>query len=158
MVELVDDPRRDKWCATPGIAMGRSINVVFGRLAQKHLTPEDLTAMSGAFGFGAPVPFPVANQAPKIELPEEPVEFARAAAGFWHTTLSPLAGASLAFIGALGLLRIIASGSLLGAYGESTRLGAQLLVEPAIEDPGKLGSPVACDPGDDDADPARGQV
>jgi peptidoglycan glycosyltransferase len=94
--ELVDDPRRDKWCATLGIAMGRSINVVFGRLAQKHLTPEDLTAVSGAFGFGAPVPFAVANQAPKIELPEEPVEFARAAAGFWHTTLSPLAGASLA--------------------------------------------------------------
>jgi LacI family transcriptional regulator len=27
---------------------------------------------------------------------------------------------------------------LLGAYGESTRLGAHLLVEPAIEDPGKL--------------------
>jgi peptidoglycan glycosyltransferase len=94
--ELVDDPRRDKWCATLAIAMGRSLNVVFGRLAQKHLTPEDLTATAGAFGFGAPVPFPVANQAPKVELPEEPVEFARGAAGFWHTTLSPLAGASLA--------------------------------------------------------------
>ena len=31
--------------------MGRSINIVFGRLAQKHLTPEDLMAMGGAFGF-----------------------------------------------------------------------------------------------------------
>ena len=94
--ELRDDPARDKWCATMGIAMGRSLNVVFARLAQKHLTPEDLTAMGGALGFGAPVPFDVPNEAPKIDIPQEPVEFARAAAGFFHTTLSPLAAVSLA--------------------------------------------------------------
>jgi cell division protein FtsI/penicillin-binding protein 2 len=94
--ELEEDPRRDKWCATLAIAMGRSINVVFARLAQKHLTPEDLTAVGGALGFGAPVPFVVPNQAPEINLPQDPVEFARSAAGFWHTTLSPLAAASLA--------------------------------------------------------------
>jgi len=94
--ELKDDPERDKWCATLGIAMGRSLNVVFGRLAQKHLTPEDLTKMGGAFGFGSPVPFEVKNDAPLIDIPSEPVEFARTAAGFWNTTLSPLAAASLA--------------------------------------------------------------
>ena len=94
--ELAEDPRRDRWCATVGMAMGRSLNVVFGRLAQKHLTPEDLTAMGGAFGFGAPVPFVVPNEAPKIEVPQDPLEFARTAAGFWHTSLSPLAGALLA--------------------------------------------------------------
>jgi cell division protein FtsI/penicillin-binding protein 2 len=94
--ELKDDPKRDKWCATLGIAMGRSINVVFGRLAQKHLTPEELTMMGGAFGFGAPVPFVAKNEAPQIEVPPDPVEFARTAAGFWHTSLSPLAGAVLA--------------------------------------------------------------
>ncbi|HET9954074.1 MAG TPA: penicillin-binding transpeptidase domain-containing protein, partial [Polyangiaceae bacterium] len=94
--ELQDNPQRDRWCATIGIAMGRSLNVVFGRLAQKHLTPEDLTAMGGALGFGAPVPFVVPNQAPKLQIPAEPVEFARTSAGFWNTTLSPLAGAVLA--------------------------------------------------------------
>jgi cell division protein FtsI/penicillin-binding protein 2 len=94
--ELEDNPRRDKWCATLGIAMGRSINVVFARLAQKHITPEDLTTVGGALGFGAPVPFVVENQAPEIKMPADPLEFARASAGFWHTTLSPLAGASLA--------------------------------------------------------------
>lgn len=94
--ELRDDPRRDKWCATLAEAMGRSLNVVFGRLAQKHLTPEDLTETGGAFGFGAPVPFAVPNQAPAIEIPGDPLEFARTAAGFWNTTLSPLAAASLA--------------------------------------------------------------
>ncbi|HKO91167.1 MAG TPA: penicillin-binding transpeptidase domain-containing protein, partial [Polyangiaceae bacterium] len=30
------------------------------------------------------------------QLPGDPLEFARAAAGFWHTTLSPLAAASIA--------------------------------------------------------------
>lgn len=94
--ELQDDPARDQWCATLAMAMGRSLNVVFARLAQKHITPEDLTAMGGALGFGAEVPFPVANEAPKIDIPGEPLEFARSAAGFWHTSLSPLAAASLA--------------------------------------------------------------
>ncbi len=36
--ELIDDPIRDKWCATIGVALGRSLNVVFARLAQKHQT------------------------------------------------------------------------------------------------------------------------
>jgi peptidoglycan glycosyltransferase len=94
--ELIDDPRRDKWCATLAIAMGRSLNVVFGRLAQKHLTPEDVAQVGGAFGFGAPLAFAVPNEPSKIEIPQEPVEFARASAGFWHTTLSPLLGASIA--------------------------------------------------------------
>ena len=94
--ELIEDPSRDKWCATLGIAMGRSLNVVFGRLAQKHLTPEDITAMGGAFGFGASVPFAVRNEATAIEIPEDPLEFARSAAGFWHTSLSPLAASVLA--------------------------------------------------------------
>ncbi len=94
--ELIDDPRRDKWCATLAIAMGRSLNVVFARMAQKHLTPEDVATMGGAFGFGAPVPFVVPNEAPKIEIPQEPIEFARASAGFWHTTMSPLLAVSIA--------------------------------------------------------------
>jgi cell division protein FtsI/penicillin-binding protein 2 len=94
--ELVDDPKRDKWCSTMGMALGRSINVVFGRLAQKHLKPAEIEAMAGAYGFGAPLPFAVPNDAPKVEMPNDPTDFARAAAGFWHTTLSPLAGASLA--------------------------------------------------------------
>ncbi|MBK7581208.1 MAG: penicillin-binding protein [Myxococcales bacterium] len=94
--ELQDDPKRDKWCATLSIAMGRSLNVVFAKLAQKNLTPDDVTAMAGSFGFGAPVPFPVQNEAPKIDMPVDPLEFARASAGFWHTTLSPLAAVLIA--------------------------------------------------------------
>lgn len=94
--ELEDDPQRDKWCANLAGAMGRSLNVVFGRLAKKHLTPEDLAGMGGAFGFGAAIPFAVDNEPPKIDIPADPLEFARTAAGFWNTSLSPLAAASIA--------------------------------------------------------------
>ncbi len=94
--ELTDDPSRDKWCATLGMAMGRSLNVVFGRLAQKHLTPEDVTHYGGAFGFGTSVPFAVQNEPSSISIPQDPLEFARASAGFWHTSLSPLAASLLA--------------------------------------------------------------
>ncbi|HMA96865.1 MAG TPA: penicillin-binding transpeptidase domain-containing protein [Polyangiaceae bacterium] len=94
--ELREDADKDKWCATLGEAMGRSLNVVFGRLAQKHLMPEDIARMGGAFGFGNSVPFVLPNQAPSIEVPEEPLEFARTSAGFWHTTLSPLAAVGIA--------------------------------------------------------------
>jgi penicillin-binding protein A len=100
--ELEDDPARDKWCASLAAAMGRSLNVVFARLARKHLSVEQLTETAGAFGFGASVPFEVPNQAPNVALPEDPVEFARGAAGFWHSTLSPLAGVSIAQTVALG--------------------------------------------------------
>lgn len=94
--ELRDDPVRDKWCVSLASALGRSLNVVFGRLAQRYLTPESLTATAGSFGFGAPVPFAVANEAPSLEIPQEPLEFARTAAGFWHSSLSPLAAAVIA--------------------------------------------------------------
>jgi cell division protein FtsI/penicillin-binding protein 2 len=94
--ELREDPAKDKWCVTLGEALGRSLNVVFGRLAQKHLTPEDVSRAGGAFGFGAAVPFAVANEASSIDIPQDPIEFARASAGFWHTTLSPLAAVGIA--------------------------------------------------------------
>ena len=94
--ELRDDPALDRWCASLAMAMGKSINVVFARLARRWLTPDGLRATAGSLGFGAPVPFAVPNEAARADLPADPLEFARAAAGFWHTTLSPLAAASLA--------------------------------------------------------------
>jgi cell division protein FtsI/penicillin-binding protein 2 len=94
--ELREDPARDRWCADLSMAMGRSINVVFARLARKLLTPESLMETAGAFGFGSATPFDVKTEVPRADLPADPLEFARAAAGFWHTSLSPLAAASIA--------------------------------------------------------------
>lgn len=94
--ELVRDERRDKWCASLSEAMGRSLNVVFARLALEHLDRDEMTSVAKRLGWGRELPFDVPVAESKIEFPEDPNELARAAAGFWHTTLSPFQGANLA--------------------------------------------------------------
>jgi cell division protein FtsI/penicillin-binding protein 2 len=136
--ELDDDPARDKWCASLATAMGRSLNVVFARLASKNLSVEQLTSMGGALGFGVAVPFEAVNEPPTIALPaDDPLEFARSAAGFWHSSLSPLAGAQLVQTVANGgtTLRPRVVREVLGPDGESEyRMPAQPeVVRKAIE-------------------------
>ena len=101
-VDLVESPQRDRWCTTLAGAMGRSINTVFARLAQQHLEPPQLEAMARRFGYGEPAPFDVPVQASGLHIPAEPLEFARTAAGFWNTTLSPVQAAELSAIVARG--------------------------------------------------------
>jgi penicillin-binding protein A len=88
--DLVDDALRDRWCVTLAGAMGRSINAVFARLAEKHLTPQKLDETAHALGFGRALPFDVDVAPSTIRVPEDGLGFARTAAGFWNTTLSPL--------------------------------------------------------------------
>jgi cell division protein FtsI/penicillin-binding protein 2 len=71
-------------------AMGRSINAVFARLAEKHLSPRQLEETAHALGFGEALSFDVPVAASTIKVPEDGLGFARTAAGFWNTTLSPL--------------------------------------------------------------------
>jgi cell division protein FtsI/penicillin-binding protein 2 len=97
-VDLVADPRRDRWCTTLAGAMGRSINTVFARLAKETLTPAQLEAMARRFGYGEALPFDVPVQPGGLHVPTDPLEFARTAAGFWNTTLSPLAAAFMSAI------------------------------------------------------------
>jgi peptidoglycan glycosyltransferase len=101
-LDLVDDPQRDRWCVTLAGAMGRSINTVFARLANQHLTPAELEAMAHRFGYGLPFSFDVPVQPSAVHVPSEPLEFARTAAGFWNSTLSPLQAVELSAIVARG--------------------------------------------------------
>lgn len=94
--DLVPDPKRDRWCTTVGLAMGRSINTVFARLALEHLKPAELDATASAYHFNEPLPFDVPVQASTAHFPEDQLGFARTAAGFWNTTLSPLHAAWIA--------------------------------------------------------------
>jgi penicillin-binding protein A len=94
--DLIDNPKRDRWCATLGEAMGRSVNTVFARLAVKNLTPPTLTSMAQSFGFGEAPPFDVPVGVSDVRIPEDKLGFARTAAGFWNTTLSPFEGAMIA--------------------------------------------------------------
>ncbi|HXN32561.1 MAG TPA: penicillin-binding transpeptidase domain-containing protein, partial [Polyangiaceae bacterium] len=101
-IDLVDDPQRDKWCTTLAGAMGRSINAVFARLAKEHLTPEQLDTMARRFGYGQSLAFDVPVQPSAVRVPSDPLEFARTAAGFWNSTLSPLEAAEISAIVARG--------------------------------------------------------
>lgn len=94
--DLKDDPKRDHYCATLAQAMGRSINTIFARLAHRKLNGADLHAIATQLGYGAPLPFEIPVAPSKIDLPSDGLGFARTAAGFWNTTLSPLHGAVLA--------------------------------------------------------------
>ena len=96
MAELVDNPRLDKACASLTGALGFSINAVFGKLALKHLDRTKLERQAAAFGFGETLPFDVPTERSALDVPTEKVEFGRAAAGFWHSHLSPLHGAAMA--------------------------------------------------------------
>ena len=94
--ELVDSPKRDSACASLTGALGYSINAVFGKLALQYLSPQRLARQAAAYGFGEKLPFDVPTEQSALDVPRERVEFARTAAGFWHTSLSPLHGASIA--------------------------------------------------------------
>jgi cell division protein FtsI/penicillin-binding protein 2 len=101
-VDLVDDPARDRWCATLAGAMGRSLNTVFARLAAQYLMPRQVDEMAHRFGYGKPLEFDVPVQPSTVHVPSEPLEFARTAAGFWNSTLSPLGAAEMSAIVARG--------------------------------------------------------
>ena len=94
---LIDIPRIDRACATLAYGLGKSQNAIIAKFATRNLTPEKLERMAHAFGFGETIPFDVPFEPSHIDVPaDDHLEFARTAAGFWHSTLSPMHGALLA--------------------------------------------------------------
>ncbi|MDH3622684.1 MAG: penicillin-binding transpeptidase domain-containing protein [Myxococcales bacterium] len=94
--DLVDSPKRDRWCATLADALGYSINAIFAKLADRHLNEARMTRYVSAFGFGQRLPFDLPTAPSPADVPQSRLERARMAAGFWHSQLSPLHGALLA--------------------------------------------------------------
>jgi peptidoglycan glycosyltransferase len=93
---LVDMPAIDRSCASLGYGIGKSQNAIIAKLVSRNLRPEQLERMAAAFGFGQDLGFDAPLEPSEVDIPREPLEFARAAAGFWHSSLSPLHGALLA--------------------------------------------------------------
>jgi cell division protein FtsI/penicillin-binding protein 2 len=93
---LIDVPRLDRRCETLGYGLGKSQNAIIAKLAAQHLQPAGLRQMATAFGFGEPIAFDAPVEPSELDVPEDRLEFARTAAGFWHSSLSPLHGALLA--------------------------------------------------------------
>lgn len=76
-------------------ALGKSNNVVFGRLASQ-LGSQALRQYCEAFGFNHPLPFDFPLENSRASIPEETYELARCGAGFAGVTLNPLHGAMIA--------------------------------------------------------------
>jgi peptidoglycan glycosyltransferase len=93
---LIDIPRIDGRCDTLAYGLGKSQNAILAKLATRHLTSESLARVGHAFGFDQPIPFEIPIEPSHLDVPTDSLEFARTAAGFWHSTLSPMHGALLA--------------------------------------------------------------
>ena len=89
-------------CGSLADGVAKSLNPVLARLAHEHLTPRTLLRFAERFAFGRAVPFDLPVDVSPLEIPQEKLEFARTAAGFWHVGLSPLHGAVLAQVIAHG--------------------------------------------------------
>lgn len=93
---LRDDARRDRRCETLGYAIAKSQNALIGKLAHKHLDRGKLERAARQFGMGTAPSFCTGADESGFELPDDDLEFARVAAGFWKTELSALTGAVVA--------------------------------------------------------------
>ncbi len=87
---------RDRDCQSFAEALGASNNVAFGRWSDQLLKPAQLQAMAERFLFNRRLPFLWGVAVSRARVPTSSrLGFARAAAGFEGTTLSPLHAALL---------------------------------------------------------------
>ncbi len=77
-------------------ALGKSNNVVFGRVASNLLGAQALKEYSEAFGFNHPIQFDFPVDMSRASIPEHSYELARCGAGFGEVTLNPLHAALIA--------------------------------------------------------------
>jgi penicillin-binding protein A len=77
-------------------ALGKSNNVVFGRVASNLLGSEALREYSRAFRFNQPIQFDFPVDISRASIPDDSYELARCGAGFGEVTLNPLHAALIA--------------------------------------------------------------
>ena len=99
---LEEDPRRDFACESLTYGLSRSQNAIMAKLFHKHLDRHKLTAAARKFGLGRGSEFAIPSEPSRFSFPEDPLELARVAAGFWSTEISALGGAELANVLASG--------------------------------------------------------
>jgi penicillin-binding protein A len=87
---LRGNARLDRTCNSFAFALAKSQNAIIARLAHDHLDAHALERAARALGFGASLPFALPMEPSSAKVPDGGLPFARTAAGFWNTTLSPL--------------------------------------------------------------------
>jgi penicillin-binding protein A len=92
---LEDKPRVDRRCLSLGMALAKSANVVFAKMAVKHLDGDDLRKEAERFLFNRPI-FDQPVEQSSATIPHDGLDFARSAAGFGEVKLSPMHAALIA--------------------------------------------------------------
>lgn len=92
----------DAVCTRFSLALGHSRNAVYAQLVNEHLMRADLIEVAERIGFNANVPFDVPVELGGLSVPYNDLAFARTAAGFEDTRLTPLGAAYLSFLVANG--------------------------------------------------------
>jgi cell division protein FtsI/penicillin-binding protein 2 len=92
---LQDKPNLDRRCLSLSMALAKSANVVFAKMAVKHLDAEVLRKEAERFLFNRPI-FDQPLEQSKAEIPDSGLDFAKSAAGFGQVKLSPMHAALIA--------------------------------------------------------------
>jgi penicillin-binding protein A len=92
---LEDKPHIDRRCLSLSMALARSANVVFAKMAVKHLDGDSLRKEAERFLFNRPIWDPGVEQS-VAQIPDGKLELAKSAAGFGQVKLSPLHAALIA--------------------------------------------------------------
>src|SRR5204862_8289967 len=96
---LEDRPRLDRRCLSLSMALARSANVVFAKMAVKNLDADELRKVAEQFLFNRPI-FDQPIEQSSATIPQSGLDFAKSAAGFGEVKLSPMHAALIA--GAVG--------------------------------------------------------
>ncbi|GMV12632.1 MAG: penicillin-binding protein [Polyangiaceae bacterium] len=99
----LEPPRSGRVICSPfGIALGHSRNAAYAQLATAHLSRDELGDTARRYGFNRELPFDARVPLGTLTLPYGDLDFARTAAGFTGSTLSPLGAAQLSYTVASG--------------------------------------------------------
>src|SRR5205807_947025 len=88
-------PNLDRRCLSLSRALAKSANVVFAKMAVKHLDADDLRKSAERFLFNRPI-FDQPVEQSRAQIPDSGLDFARSAAGFGEVKLSPMHAALIA--------------------------------------------------------------
>lgn len=92
---ITGHPDLDNQCDDLEAALARSLNSLIAKQTYHNLTRKQLLEWAERFGYNEPIPFELPVEPSTASFPDDPYETARAAAGFWHTHMSPLHGAMI---------------------------------------------------------------
>jgi peptidoglycan glycosyltransferase len=92
---LQDKPGLDRRCLSLSMALAKSANVVFAKMAAKHLDGDDLRKEAERFLFNRPI-FDQPMEQSTAMIPDSGLDFAKSAAGFGQVKLSPMHAALIA--------------------------------------------------------------